>query len=371
MRLRQSARGTVLAALLAALALPCGGGSAGGDDPKGSGRKPQVQWTAEPRATALAFSADGKLLAVALPDKSVRLHDAETGKEVKALKGLQLSAGALAFSRDGKLLASAGTSYTGKPGLEPSSFELKVWSLADGKVVHEVFDKELRKDGDSQLPFAFVAFSADGALVAYPARQRGVVVWDLPRRAQKSSWKIGLTPSVAAFAPDGKTVAIGTYNGSAHGTVEIYESATGKQPDRSLRMARYSGVRRLLFSPDGNRLLIAFRSYLYELRLANKGEDPVRALWSWETNRAKEDRWVVAADFSADGQRTALFTTTMKKLRAPGEPWENPRLLLLDNASGKIIRTLDAEAAPVALSPDGRLLAAGSGTGGLKVWRIE
>jgi hypothetical protein len=153
--------------------------------------------------------------------------------------------------------------------------------------------------------------------------------------------------------------------------VEIYESATGKQPDRGARMARYSGVRRLLFSADGDRLLIAFRDYLYELRPASKGQDRERALWSWETNRAKEDRWVVAADFSADGRRTALFTTTTKKLRAPAEPWESPRLLLVDNASGKILQTLDAGAAPVALSPDGRLLAAGGGTGGLKVWRLE
>src|SRR5262249_15274950 len=156
--LQPFARRAVLAALLAALALPCGGG-VGGGDPKDAGRKPKVQWSAEAGATALAFSADGKLLAAALPDRSVRLHDALTGKEVKALKGLQLSAGALAFSRDGKLLASAGTYCAGKPGLEPSSFELKVWGLADGRVVHEVFDKELRKVGDGQLPFAFVAFS--------------------------------------------------------------------------------------------------------------------------------------------------------------------------------------------------------------------
>src|SRR5437764_15354402 len=109
MHLQRSARRAVPAVLLAALALPCGGGVVGGGDLKEAGRKPQVQWTAEPRATALAFAADGKLLAVALPDKSVRLHDAATGKEVKALKGLQFPAGALAFSRDGKLLASAGT----------------------------------------------------------------------------------------------------------------------------------------------------------------------------------------------------------------------------------------------------------------------
>src|SRR5437870_13593084 len=114
MRLRRCARGTVLAALLAALALPCGGGVVGGGGPKEPGPTPQLKWAAESKATALAFSADGKRLAAALPDKTVRLHDAATGKEVKALKGLQSLAGALAFSRDGKLLASAGTHLPAK-----------------------------------------------------------------------------------------------------------------------------------------------------------------------------------------------------------------------------------------------------------------
>jgi WD40 repeat protein len=367
MQVQRSARRAVPAVLLAALALPCGGGVVGGGDLKEVGRKPQVQWTAEPKANALAFSADGKMLAVGLPDKSVRLHDAATGKEVKALKGLQFPAGALAFSRDGKLLASAGTFLPAK--FQASRFELKAWNLADGKVIHEIFDKELRKSGDSQMPFPFVAFSPDGSLVAYPARERGVVVWDLPQRAQKSSFRLGLTPSAAAFAPDGKTVAIGTYTGSAHGTVRIFESSTGKE--RNLEMAIYSGVLRLHYSPEGNRLLVAFRGHLYEVRLASKEKGRQRALWSWETNKAKEHRWALAAAFSADGRRTALFTAQTHDEGGPNFRWANPRVLVFDNSSGKIIRTLDAVAAPVALSPDGTLLAAGSDAGGLKVWRIE
>lgn len=366
MRLRLSAFRTVRAMVLAVLVLPCGNGIVVGGDAKGPRATTQVRWIVASRATALAFSADGKLLAAALPDKTVRLLDAATGKEVKALKGLELPAGALVFSRDGKRLASAGISL---PARKASSFELKVWDLAAGKVIHEVFDKELRKPGDSQTPFPFVAFSPDGSLVAYPARERGVVLWDLARQAQKSSWRMGLTPSAGAFAPDGKTVAIGTYNGSAHGTVAIYDSATGKQRDTVMRI--YSGALRLNFLPEGNNLLIAFRGYLYEVRLASKAKDRERVLWQWERNKAKESRYALAADFSADGRRTALFTAKTHEEGAANFKWDAPRLLVFDNSSGKIIQTLNAVAAPVALSPDGTLLATGSDAGAIKVWRIE
>jgi RNA polymerase sigma factor (sigma-70 family) len=65
------------------------------------------------RVTALAFSADGRLLAVADHDAKtdaalVRLLDVATGKEVGKASGHEGPVKALAFSRDGKTLASGG-----------------------------------------------------------------------------------------------------------------------------------------------------------------------------------------------------------------------------------------------------------------------
>src|SRR5713226_4834822 len=69
--------------------------------------KPRVN--VSPEVGSLAFSPDGKLLAVGTY-KEVDLLDAATGKKLATLSGHADVVRSLAFSRDGKLLAAAGGS---------------------------------------------------------------------------------------------------------------------------------------------------------------------------------------------------------------------------------------------------------------------
>src|SRR5262249_10290077 len=78
-------------------------------------------------ASALAFSPDGKTLALADTDAAVspvRLFDAATGKELAVLEGHTSAVYGLMFSSDGKRLASAGQDGT-----------LRVWDVAAKKTL--------------------------------------------------------------------------------------------------------------------------------------------------------------------------------------------------------------------------------------------
>ena len=76
---------------------------------------------------SVAFSPNGKILASAGYDKSIKLWDVATGKKLATLQGIE-AVWSVAFSPDGKTLASAGGSISNAPG------ELKLWYVATDKL---------------------------------------------------------------------------------------------------------------------------------------------------------------------------------------------------------------------------------------------
>src|SRR5207248_759493 len=60
----------------------------------------------------VAFSPDGKTLALASYEGTVQLWDVAGGKLLETLKGHSSAVGALAFSPDGRTLASGGVDHT-------------------------------------------------------------------------------------------------------------------------------------------------------------------------------------------------------------------------------------------------------------------
>ncbi|PMD34464.1 WD40 repeat-like protein [Hyaloscypha variabilis F] len=182
---------------------------------------------------AVAFSRDGKQLASAADDQTVKLWDAATGAALQTLKGHSGTVPAVAFSPDGKQLASGSADRT-----------VRLWDTATGAVL-----QTLKGHSDWVLT---VAFSLDGKQLASGSRDKTVRIWDVATGAALQTLK-GHSDWVltVAFSPDGKQLA----SGSLDKTVRLWDVATGAALQT---LEGYSDwVNAVAFSPDGKQLASA------------------------------------------------------------------------------------------------------------------
>jgi WD40 repeat protein len=177
----------------------------------------------------LKYSPDGKYLATASKDKTVKLWDAVTRRQVRELAGHTDEVSCVAFSPDSQRLASASKDGT-----------VRLWEVATGK--------ELRTLRGSKPGFSLVSFSNDGNLLAGGGLDRTVWLWDL--RAQSEGRKVGEHRNVlhsVAFARDDQTLVTGGWDM----TVRLWDLASGQQ--RRLPLA----ANRACFSRDGGTLFVS------------------------------------------------------------------------------------------------------------------
>jgi RNA polymerase sigma factor (sigma-70 family) len=224
---------------------------------------------------SLAFSPDGKSVAVGMNDQSVGVWDTATGKPLARLKGQSSYVRGIAFSADGKTLIAGGEDSI-----------IRFWDIASGAERRKlVIPRELTTG------FLGLALAADGkTLVTITGRPTAgclVVLWDAVTGEKLRHFAIE-DAMTFALSPDGKTLATGEWTW----TIRLWDLATGRQRHR-LRGHR-EHVRAVAFAPDSKTLVSA--SGDRTMRLWDVASGTPRRHWPAEPGLG------LAAAFTADGR---------------------------------------------------------------------
>lgn len=293
---------------------------------------------------ALVFTPDSQKVVVG-GYHELTIWDAATGKLEKRIATRAERAYGMVFLPDGTLAVAGG-----RPGQEGDVRIYDIKAGTDGVNDKKVFLKELVQADDSLLA---LALSADGKKLAAAGCDRIVRVWDLPTGKLEHSienhadWVLGL-----AFSADGKNLA----TASRDKTAKIWDLAAKESlvtfPDHQ------NPVYGVAMMPDGKIGI-------------SVGEDNGVRTWNVvDTGKNLGKQVKALAGHSKAVFRLSLNTSVKPNLLATCSA--DGSVKLFDPVAGALLKDLKGMTDwvyTVAISPDGKLVAAGAWNGEVRVWK--
>jgi WD40 repeat protein/energy-coupling factor transporter ATP-binding protein EcfA2 len=281
--------------------------------------------------TSVSLSQDGKTIASASSDQTIKLWDVKTGNDIQTIKGHIGAVFGISFSPDGKILASASSDET-----------IKLWDIKTGKEIKIL-------TGHKDAVFG-ASFSPDGTTLASASADTTVKLWDI-KTGKEIKTLPGHTAQVwgISFSPDGKTIASASWDR----TIKLWDTKAGKEI-KTLK-GHTDAVFDVRFSPDGKNLASASGS-----------KDTTVKLWNIETGAEMKSfkghtDAVIGISFSPDGKiiASASADRTVKL-------WNNNT----DSEIKALEGYIDSDVG-VRFSPDTKIFASASNDNTVKLWNTS
>ncbi|PSR15766.1 hypothetical protein C8255_21385 [filamentous cyanobacterium CCP3] len=288
------------------------------ENPSSDPQLPEPFATFPTAVYAVAFSPDGRRVAVGLKGGTIELWDLVLGEKRATFEGHGDIVYSVAFSPDGKTIVSGSRDKTirlwdlqGKAIGEPfQGHGASVWSVAfspDGKTIVSGSDDQTIRRWDLQgkaigEPFQghgasvwSVAFSPDGKTIVSGSDDQTIRLWDLQGKAIGEPFQgHGASVWSVAFSPDGKTIV----SGSRDQTIRLWDF-TDPQQKRNLLIGIHPGeVYSVAFDLTGDYIFSA-------------GENGIRA-WRWPKFEVQRIPQAFQNDQPGDEDKLAIE----KELRA-------------------------------------------------------